>query len=111
MDFWLGIGIGAIVSFAASLLANYFTPGFVGAIQKRRALWIGRKQERAYRTYLKILSLHRGEPPSVIDFISKSSIAVVMTIFGFGLYIFGSLEDGGTGGRIFLFAMQGIGLL
>lgn len=60
--FWIGLGLGAAISFPISIIANLQTENVREWFGKRRAIKLSEKKYKEVRTYLYIRALVEGNP-------------------------------------------------
>lgn len=119
--FWLGLALGAAISFPVSVLANLWTDRAREYLGKRRQIRLSNRKAKEIATYLKIRAIVEGDPTvkAVFDLERLSAtrsllMAILgMSIIGIGFTVFLSpaFEEHKRTVRIFLFvylAMTGI---
>ncbi|MDQ6867063.1 MAG: hypothetical protein M3178_01095 [Pseudomonadota bacterium] len=83
-NFWMGLGIGAVISFVASLFANYFTPTFSDFMDRRRTHFIERTRKSAMRQYAWVDALHSGKQDKYFFIINSWFFVLVYVVFSMG---------------------------
>ena len=81
---WIGLAIGAVLGFIASLFANYFTPTFSKFMDRRRTHFIERTRKSAMRQYAWVDALHSGKQDKYFFIINSWFFVLVYVVFSVG---------------------------
>jgi hypothetical protein len=91
--FWIGLGLGALVSIPAAVIANLWTDPVRGFMDRRRTVKLGRKKEKELRKYWLVRAIMEGDEAEKANFIFRQNFAIHSAIFSVG-YIIAALCAG-----------------
>jgi hypothetical protein len=85
--FWIGIGIGALLSLAASIAANLFQPGINNYLGRRKLVSDEKRKSRALEIHKIVTAIHEGKRDRYTYLIRLSSAVTMSGIIACMLFI------------------------
>jgi hypothetical protein len=64
--FWVGLGLGALVSIPISIAANLWTDAVRNFLDKRKRIRLSNKKSKEVRTYFFVRALREGDPTAKV---------------------------------------------
>ena len=77
ITFWIGIGIGAVLSLFASIAANLFHSRINGYLEKRKFVSQTKRKHRAFRLHQIIVDIHSGKRDKYLYVLRQSTGIIV----------------------------------
>jgi hypothetical protein len=79
--FWIGLGLGALISVPLSITANLWTDKARYLLDKRRRIRLSNKKSKEVRTYFFVRALREGDPTAKILFDIDAASSIRTLIF------------------------------
>jgi hypothetical protein len=82
MVFWLGLGLGALISVPLSITANLWTDKVRDLLDKRRKIRLSNTKSKEVKMYFFVRTLREGDPTSRILFDEETNQSLRWLVFG-----------------------------
>ncbi len=82
MQFWIGIGLGTLISLAASIVANIYQEHINNFLENRKLLSRGKRRNKAIQFHKLIVDLHTSKRDKYLFFIGLALNTIMPFILG-----------------------------